>query len=199
MATGPSLGTELKEFYVGESSRIQRDFSASADGHAAVLARTAIVESIARRLWSELISPDPDGPRNFALVALGGFGTPLAFSAFGYRPAVPPCRRRHRKKVQGFDPHFLAGTVGPAAQVESRHPNARGMRKIRSEQCRICNFAARLPLSGGRSAAFRPASRQIDSQARLARVPAHRAAAVGSHARPLQQIWRHAFFISSPM
>jgi [protein-PII] uridylyltransferase len=74
MATGPSLGTELKEFYAGESSRIQRDFSASADGRAAVLARAAIVESIARRLWSELISPDPDGPRNFALVALGGFG-----------------------------------------------------------------------------------------------------------------------------
>ena len=74
MATGPSLGTELRELYAGESSRIQKEFSASGDGRAAVFARSAIVESITRRLWSELISPDADAPRNFALVALGGFG-----------------------------------------------------------------------------------------------------------------------------
>ncbi len=32
------------------------------------------MESIALRLWKELISPDLQGPHNFALVALGGFG-----------------------------------------------------------------------------------------------------------------------------
>lgn len=74
MATGPSLATELKELYAAESARIQEDFSASTDGRSALLRRTALVESIARRLWSELISPEAEGPRNFALVALGGFG-----------------------------------------------------------------------------------------------------------------------------
>ena len=74
MATPPTLSSELRELYATESSRIQRDFSASGDGRAAVLARTALVESIARRLWSELICPESNGPHNFALVALGGFG-----------------------------------------------------------------------------------------------------------------------------
>ncbi len=74
MATGRYLGSELKELYIAESSRMQKDFSASGDGRAVVLARTALVESIARRLWNELISPEIEGPRNFALVALGGFG-----------------------------------------------------------------------------------------------------------------------------
>jgi [protein-PII] uridylyltransferase len=74
MATRPSLASELKELYATESLRIQREFSASGDGHATVLARSALVESIARRLWNELISADSNGPHNFALVALGGFG-----------------------------------------------------------------------------------------------------------------------------
>jgi [protein-PII] uridylyltransferase len=74
MATGSYLGTELKELYAAESSRIQQDFSASGDGHAVVLSRTALVESISCRLWKELISADIEGPRNFVLIALGGFG-----------------------------------------------------------------------------------------------------------------------------
>jgi len=74
MATQPSLGTELRELYAAESARIQINFLEKSDGRAAVLARTALVESIALRLWQELISPKLDGPANFALVALGGFG-----------------------------------------------------------------------------------------------------------------------------
>ena len=65
---------ELKELYAAESARIQRDFSASSDGRAALLGRTALVDTIARRLWNELISPEIEGPRNFALIALGGYG-----------------------------------------------------------------------------------------------------------------------------
>src|ERR1700675_4365161 len=74
MATQPSLGGELKEIYAGETTRIQQDFSVSGDGRAALLARSELVDSIARRLWAELISPQIGGPRNFALVALGGYG-----------------------------------------------------------------------------------------------------------------------------
>jgi [protein-PII] uridylyltransferase len=74
MATRPTLANELRELYAAESSRIQRDFSARGDGRAAVLGRTALLESIAVRLWQEFISPDTHGPPNFALIALGGFG-----------------------------------------------------------------------------------------------------------------------------
>ena len=74
MPTHPSSSTELRELYAAESARIQSEFEADRNGHAAVIARTALVETIALRLWSELVSPEPDGPEGFSLVALGGFG-----------------------------------------------------------------------------------------------------------------------------
>ena len=79
MATQPSLASELRDFYATESARIQEDFTANGDGRGAVLARTALVESITLRLWHELISRNPDGPAGFALVALGGFGRKWLF------------------------------------------------------------------------------------------------------------------------
>ncbi|HEV2206069.1 MAG TPA: ACT domain-containing protein [Candidatus Acidoferrales bacterium] len=69
-----SLTQELRECYAGESARIRDQFSSSGNGCEALLTRTALVESIAVRLWRDLMSPDPAGPSNVALVALGGFG-----------------------------------------------------------------------------------------------------------------------------
>jgi [protein-PII] uridylyltransferase len=74
MPTKPLLGNELRELYAEESARIQKEFSITGDGHAALSARTALVEKIALRLWTQLISPTADGPQGFVLVALGGFG-----------------------------------------------------------------------------------------------------------------------------
>jgi [protein-PII] uridylyltransferase len=74
MSTNAALGNELRALYAGESARLHQEFSATGDGRAAVQGRTALVESLALRLWKELISPEAEGPRNFALVALGGFG-----------------------------------------------------------------------------------------------------------------------------
>jgi [protein-PII] uridylyltransferase len=68
------LAAELRELYAKEFARLEQDFYASSDGRAAVRGRTALVESIAGRLWNEFISPQPDGPQDFSLVALGGFG-----------------------------------------------------------------------------------------------------------------------------
>jgi len=74
MSTQTTLGNELRALYAAESARLQQEFSATGNGRAAVLGRTALVESLALRLWKELISADAEGPNNFALVALGGFG-----------------------------------------------------------------------------------------------------------------------------
>ncbi len=74
MSTKHASGNDLREFYAAESARIYEDFSAKGDGRAALHGRTALVDSIALRLWKELISPDAAGPQNFALVALGGYG-----------------------------------------------------------------------------------------------------------------------------
>ncbi len=51
-----------------------RDFAATGDGRAAVAMRTRLIEDILKRLWRDLISADERGPRDFALVATGGFG-----------------------------------------------------------------------------------------------------------------------------
>jgi [protein-PII] uridylyltransferase len=74
MSTKHASGDTLREFYASESVRIREDFSANGNGRAALDGRTALVDSIALRLWRQLISPDAAGPRNFALVALGGYG-----------------------------------------------------------------------------------------------------------------------------
>jgi [protein-PII] uridylyltransferase len=74
MPLSPSLGAELRDLYAGISARIQKEFVAGGDGRSAVLGRTALVDSIALRLWKELISPVVQDPSGFVLVALGGFG-----------------------------------------------------------------------------------------------------------------------------
>src|SRR5258708_21810438 len=80
MSLAPSLSSELREVYTEESARIQRDFTAIGDGRAAVAQRNRLVENILRWLWQDLISPEEHGPRNFALVATGGFGRGWLFS-----------------------------------------------------------------------------------------------------------------------
>jgi len=74
MSSASSLISELRSSLAGESARIALDFAATGDGRAAVAQRTHLIESILHRLWGELVSADQSGPRNFALVATGGFG-----------------------------------------------------------------------------------------------------------------------------
>jgi [protein-PII] uridylyltransferase len=74
MTAASSLIGELRGSLSEESARIQREFAATGDGRAAVAQRTELIESILQRLWLDLISPEADKPRNFALVATGGFG-----------------------------------------------------------------------------------------------------------------------------
>ncbi|MGA8102589.1 MAG: [protein-PII] uridylyltransferase [Candidatus Acidiferrales bacterium] len=74
MDSQATLSPDLRQLYAAETARIHDEFAANGDGRAALYARTALIDSIAIRLWQELISPDVDGPINFALVALGGYG-----------------------------------------------------------------------------------------------------------------------------
>lgn len=74
MTAASTLIGELRGSLTDESARIQRDFETSGDGRAAVAARTRLIEDTLKKLWQDVISPDPSGPRNCALVATGGFG-----------------------------------------------------------------------------------------------------------------------------
>jgi len=82
MTTVATVRSELRDLYVRESAAIEQEFFVTGDGRAALARRTALVDSIVQRLWNEIIvssnpgsSPaDPDNPKDFALVATGGFG-----------------------------------------------------------------------------------------------------------------------------
>jgi len=74
MNTVAIASSELRELYQRESASIQEEFSLTGEGSVALARRTAVVDSILLRLWSEIISSDSAGPKNFALVATGGFG-----------------------------------------------------------------------------------------------------------------------------
>jgi [protein-PII] uridylyltransferase len=79
MATNPLLAKDLRDFYAAESARVRSEFQARRDGPSAVGGRTALVDSVAHRLWKELISANLAGPSGFALLALGGYGRQWLF------------------------------------------------------------------------------------------------------------------------
>jgi [protein-PII] uridylyltransferase len=74
MTAAFSLISELRSSLAEESARMARDFAVTGDGRAAVAQRTRLIEGILTRLWQDLVSADEQGPRDFALVATGGFG-----------------------------------------------------------------------------------------------------------------------------
>jgi [protein-PII] uridylyltransferase len=74
MTAASSLISELRNSLAEESARMARDFAAAGDGRAAVAQRTQLIEDSLERLWRDLVSADERGPRDFALVATGGFG-----------------------------------------------------------------------------------------------------------------------------
>ena len=79
MTTAGSLSSELRDLYTVESARIHQEFASTGNGFAAITQRTALVEKIALHLWKEIICLQEQGPRNFTLIALGGFGRSWLF------------------------------------------------------------------------------------------------------------------------
>jgi [protein-PII] uridylyltransferase len=79
MTTAPALSGELRGFYADESAQIRRNFEETHNGRAALMQRTALVDSIAQRLWKDIFSAEIEGPEKFCLMALGGFGRGFLF------------------------------------------------------------------------------------------------------------------------
>ncbi len=79
MATATPLSSELRGLYAEESARIQQKFASAGDGQAAVLQRAVLLDQIVLRLWEKSLSPQAGGAKNFALVAIGGYGRKCLF------------------------------------------------------------------------------------------------------------------------
>ncbi|MCU1341236.1 MAG: UTP-GlnB, partial [Candidatus Acidoferrum typicum] len=73
------LSSELKDLYDAESSRLQRDFSATKDGLSFLRSRSALVESIVLRLAERFVASEKVSIPGVALVALGDFGRTSLF------------------------------------------------------------------------------------------------------------------------
>jgi len=73
MAAG-GLAQTLRTLYDAETERIRLDFAAAHDGRLAIRRRTAVVDSLALRLWQEYVSPEQAAPAGLALIAIGGYG-----------------------------------------------------------------------------------------------------------------------------
>ncbi|HUY13974.1 MAG TPA: [protein-PII] uridylyltransferase [Terriglobia bacterium] len=65
---------DLPRFYAAERARIWAEFESSKDGGQYVLARTALVDVLVQQTFREFLSRDLLAPRNFCLVAVGGYG-----------------------------------------------------------------------------------------------------------------------------
>ncbi len=78
MTAVATVRCELRDLYARESAAIEREFSVTGEGRTALARRSALVDSMVQRLWNEIIldtaTADPDLPKNFVLVATGGFG-----------------------------------------------------------------------------------------------------------------------------
>src|ERR1039458_2396818 len=74
MTAASSLIRELRGSLAEESARMARDFAVTGDGDPSCPQLTRLIEDILKRLWRDLVSADELGPREFALVATGGFG-----------------------------------------------------------------------------------------------------------------------------
>jgi [protein-PII] uridylyltransferase len=72
--TLPSSPSSLAQLYAASLAHVRREFEATGDGRAAALARADVVDALVARLYHDLISTDPGGPKDFCLVAVGGYG-----------------------------------------------------------------------------------------------------------------------------
>jgi len=123
MTTVSSLGSALRDLYTEESARIQQAFAATGNGRAALEQRTVLVENIAIRLWQELISSEVGGPRDVALVTLGGFGRGWLFPHSDidllFLHADRESETRHKDRIRRFSQEIwdLRMKLSPATRT----------------------------------------------------------------------------------
>jgi [protein-PII] uridylyltransferase len=69
----------LREHYEAESARLQQEFSATKDGLKYLRGRSALVDSIARRLWVQLVASAGLESSGIVFAAIGDFGRHTLF------------------------------------------------------------------------------------------------------------------------
>jgi [protein-PII] uridylyltransferase len=79
MATQSSLRNELRELYAAESARLHNEFSADKNGLKYVREKSALVDSIARRLWQQIADSARGEASEVVFGAVGDLGRQTLF------------------------------------------------------------------------------------------------------------------------
>jgi len=79
MPTQSPLSSELRERYEAESVRLEHDFSSTKDGLKYLRERSALVDSIVRRLWAQFVASPGFETSQIVFAALGDFGRQTLF------------------------------------------------------------------------------------------------------------------------
>src|SRR5580704_12495094 len=79
MPTQSPLTSELRERYAAESARLQHDFSTTKDGLKYLQERSALVDSMARRLWTQFADSAGLESSRIVFTAVGDFGRQTLF------------------------------------------------------------------------------------------------------------------------
>src|ERR1700680_2440934 len=79
MPTQSLLVSELRERFDAESSRLQEEFYASKDGLKYLRERSALVDSIVRRLWAQIVASPGFETSQILFAAVGDFGRQTLF------------------------------------------------------------------------------------------------------------------------
>jgi [protein-PII] uridylyltransferase len=116
------LTSELRELYDSESSRLQNDFSATKNGLRFLQQRTALVQSIARRLLEQSFPPESASPSGTVVLATGDFGRqtlfPLSDIDLLYLFAAEDTAGRSEETIQRFSKQVSDVGLKPICTVK---------------------------------------------------------------------------------
>jgi [protein-PII] uridylyltransferase len=133
MPTTPTLHNELRAKYEAESSRLQQDFSTDSDGLKYFREKSALVDSVAHRLWAQYVVAAGIDPSQVVFAAIGDFGrqTLFPFSDIDivFLAANEEAAKKFEEPVQRISSAFneiglkYSKTFGTASQVLQFDPD----------------------------------------------------------------------------
>jgi [protein-PII] uridylyltransferase len=135
MSTTPSLHSELRSYYDATCTRLQQEFSTSRDGLTYLHQKSALLDSIAHRLWAEYLADAGLSSSQIVFAAVGDFGrqTVFPFSEVDilFLGATEDAARRFEEPAQrisaafhdmGFKCNKTFGNVAQILEFDPDHP-----------------------------------------------------------------------------
>jgi len=106
MTTQSPLSSNFREQYEAESARLHQEFSTDKDGLKYVRARSALVDSLCRRLWEQSASSESPEHSGIVFAAVGDLGRetlfPYSDADLVFLAVTPEAADKFREAIQNF-------------------------------------------------------------------------------------------------